>query len=173
MSSNLTISIVTVCKNDASGLEKTLKSVLQQSYPNIEHVIIDAASSDGSAEIAASYPHIKKHVSEIDQGVYDGMNKGIGLCEGDYILFLNSGDYLDSDDAIETIVHRGLDADIISCDLVIAPMKGEPWLFCPPETARASFLKQSFLPHPSTFFRRSLFWRVGLYDLSYRYAAGL
>ena len=92
------LSIITINYNNAEGLRKSLASVAEQTYPNIEHIIIDAASTDGSVDIIKEYARACKHTvvwsSEPDGGVYAGMNKGIRRATGDYVFILNSGDVL-------------------------------------------------------------------------------
>lgn len=94
-------SIITVTYNAESTLERTLQSVAQQTYPHIEHLIIDGASKDNTLKIARRYPHAIVH-SEPDKGLYDAMNKGLRLATGDYLCFLNAGDTLHSK---ETLAH--------------------------------------------------------------------
>lgn len=94
-------SIITVTYNAESTLERTLQSVAQQTYPHVEHLIIDGASKDHTLEIARRYPHAIVH-SEPDKGLYDAMNKGIHLATGNYLCFLNAGDTLHSN---ETLAH--------------------------------------------------------------------
>ena len=86
-------SIITVTYNAEDTLERTLQSVAQQTYPHIEHLIIDGASTDKTLEIAHRYPHAILH-SEPDHGLYDAMNKGLRLATGDFLCFLNAGDTL-------------------------------------------------------------------------------
>jgi Glycosyltransferases involved in cell wall biogenesis len=93
-----TLSIITVNFNNNGGLKKTLSSVSQQSFAFYEHIIIDACSTDGSLETIVEYAkdnsHVTFWVSEQDKGIYDGMNKAIDHSSGEYLLFLNSGDFL-------------------------------------------------------------------------------
>lgn len=86
------ISIVTVCYNAAVSIEKTIGSVLKQDYPEIEYIIVDGMSCDGTYEIVMKYCSHALIIHEPDQGIYDAMNKGIKEASGDYIYFLNSGD---------------------------------------------------------------------------------
>ena len=103
------LSIITINYNNAKGLRKTLASVASQTYRNIEHVIVDAASKDNSVEVIKEYASTSTHsviwFSEKDKGIYDGMNKGICKATGDYIQILNSGDILASDDVTERMIN--------------------------------------------------------------------
>ena len=95
------VSIITVNYNDKEGLQSTIDSVKRQKFRDFEHIIIDAASTDGSVDfIKAHQDRFSYWVSEKDEGIYDGMNKGIAQAKGKYVLFLNSGDYLISKDAL-------------------------------------------------------------------------
>ena len=90
---NLLISVITVVKNGGKYLEQTIQSVTNQSYDNIEYIIIDGESTDGTLDLLKKYEHkISYWVSEPDNGIYDAMNKGVKLSSGEYIYFLNSGD---------------------------------------------------------------------------------
>lgn len=89
------ISIITVVRNDVSHISSTIESVLSQSYPSIEYIVIDGASTDGTKEVIEKYADCMNYwKSEPDKGVYDAMNKGIALSTGDFVYFLNSGDTL-------------------------------------------------------------------------------
>ena len=100
------MTIVTVVKNDASGIRKTIDSVIEQDYGNIEYVIKDGGSTDGTLEIikdaASAYPFIR-YVSSKDGGIYDAMNQAMRLVTGDYVNFLNSGDYFASSFVISRV----------------------------------------------------------------------
>ena len=93
------LSIITINRNDAQGLEKTLESIWKkQSFKDFEHIIIDGASTDNSINIIKKYAsHLSYWVSEPDKGIYNAMNKGIIKAKGNYLLFLNSGDWLEND----------------------------------------------------------------------------
>ena len=102
----ISITIITVCRNAEKVLEGTIQSVITQTYPNIQYIIVDGASTDGTLDIInkyqASYPI--SYISEPDQGIYDAMNKGIMMASGDYIEFLNAGDRLYEITTVEDIV---------------------------------------------------------------------
>ena len=89
------ISVITVVRNDVEHISKTIESVLYQSYPAIEYIVIDGASTDGTNDVIERYSdRLRTWISEPDKGVYDAMNKGIALSMGDFVYFLNSGDTL-------------------------------------------------------------------------------
>ena len=116
---NIKISIVTVCFNSAKTIEKTIKSVLGQDYDNIEYIIIDGNSTDGTQEIIRKYEDkIAYWVSEPDNGIYDAMNKGIQAATGELIAFMNSGDWYE-DGAISAVVEKYIctHADVLYGDV--------------------------------------------------------
>lgn len=99
------ITVVTVCFNAESIIEETIKSVLSQTYEDIEYIIIDGRSTDSTRQIIDKYAdRISKIISEPDKGIYDAMNKGIALATGDYINFMNAGDTFSSNEAIKEVV---------------------------------------------------------------------
>jgi glycosyltransferase involved in cell wall biosynthesis len=105
------VSIITTTYNSALTIEDTIKSVLDQDYPDIEYIIIDGGSTDGTMDIVNKYKdRIANIVSEKDEGMYDAMNKGIKLATGDVVGILNSDDIYTSNDVIRTVVEK-LEAD--------------------------------------------------------------
>ncbi len=109
------VTVVTVVYNDAENIEKTLLSVLNQQYPNLEYIVIDGGSRDGTVDIIKKYKnHITHWVSERDQGIYDAMNKGIDLASGEWIIFINSYDLFYCEKTIhEVFKDAPKDADFI------------------------------------------------------------
>ena len=109
------LSIITVNFNDAEGLERTIKSVISQTFHDYEFIIIDGGSIDGSVDVIKQYEnHIDYWVSEKDGGIYPGMNKGLRQAKGDYLNFMNGGDCYHSEDVLEKIFALETDADIIT-----------------------------------------------------------
>ncbi|RNL51126.1 glycosyltransferase family 2 protein [Pedobacter jejuensis] len=149
------ISIITINLNNKIGLEKTIQSVINQSYSHIEYIIIDGNSTDGSQELLSN-PKIFKAISEDDSGIYNAMNKGIQLASGEYCLFLNSGDFLVDMNVIEKvsriITERNSQDDIIYGDLKISTFDR-----IYPDNISLNYLLDDSLPHPSSFIRRTLF----------------
>ena len=121
------ITIVTVSFNAISTIEQTISSVINQTYPNIEYIIIDGGSTDGTVDIIKKYTDkISYWVSEPDKGIYDAMNKGIHLAKGKWINFMNSGDTLYDNMVIEKVIDKAnLDSDIIYGNTNILLSHGE------------------------------------------------
>lgn len=158
------ISIVTINYNDLSGLKKTMESVFEQSYQEIEYIVIDGGSTDGSTDyIKSQQASLNYWVSEKDSGIYNAMNKGIAKATGDYILFLNSGDWLAGVDVLEAVNPSRFTEDLISCGLRVI---GDDIDYAKviPNKIGFAYMFTSTLPHQSTFIRRSLFKTVGNYD---------
>ena len=111
------ISFITIVLNDSVGLERTLRSVLDQNSPYIEHIVVDGVSTDGSIDIVKKYEwYLGAWISEPDQGIYDAMNKGITLAKGAWICMLNAGDVLEPKvihEIIKVLVSRG--SPILTC----------------------------------------------------------
>jgi len=168
----LPLTIITVNYNNKKGLQRTLKSVASQKFRNFEHIIIDAASNDGSLEVIKSYEtKISYWVSEPDRGIYHGMNKGITAAKGTYLLFLNSGDYLIDENAL-TLELENINTDIGFGYHTVADASGKlVSIDYKDREIDFGFFVMSTLPHSSTFIRKSLFQKFGYYDETYKIAA--
>ena len=158
------LTIITVNLNNRNGLEKTITSVLSQTYKEFEYIVIDGGSTDGSIEIISqNAAALSDWVSEPDSGIYHAMNKGIAMSKSTYVLFLNSGDVLLDKNTLGNVVPRLHSVDIIYGDLrIIHKEKYEDHLY--PEKLTFSYFIQKSLGHPASFIKRSLFDDVGLYD---------
>lgn len=167
------ISIITVCYNSAVTLHDTIQSVCHQDYDNIEYIIVDGGSQDGSQAIAESYgAKINKLISEPDQGIYDAMNKGIACATGEVIALLNSDDVYAHTGVISTIARFFADPRLEVCfgDLVYFNQSAPESIvrywragaFKP-----GAFAKGWSPPHPAFFVRRQVYERYGGFDLSY------
>ena len=109
------LSIITVNYNDAKGLERTIISVISQTFRDFEFIVIDGGSTDGSVDVIKKYEsNIDYWVSEADGGIYQGMNKGLRKAKGSYVNFMNSGDSFHAPDVLEQIFSLNTDADIIT-----------------------------------------------------------
>lgn len=171
---SMKISIITVTYNAEATIERTLESVAQQTYPDVEHLIIDGASKDKTLEIAHRYPHAIVY-SEPDKGLYDAMNKGLKRATGDFLCFLNAGDKLHSQ---ETLAHI---ASSVSDNSPIGVLYGDTHIvdnegtfirnrrLTPPEHLTWRSFKQGMLVcHQAFYINR----QIALpYDTTYRFSA--
>lgn len=107
---NYKLSVITVCYNAAKTIEKTIMSVINQSYNNIECIVVDGASTDGTLSILDKYQNKIKYISKVDNGIYDAMNKGLRIATGDFVLFLGADDTLADYDSISN-VFKNIDSD--------------------------------------------------------------
>lgn len=107
------LSVITIVYNNVKDIERTLVSVLNQTYAGIEYIVVDGSSNDGTLNIIKKYQnHIAKLISEKDEGIYDAMNKGLSLATGDYVIFMNSGDEFYDADTVAAVFASADDADI-------------------------------------------------------------
>ena len=165
------LSIVTINYNNKAGLLKTIESVLSQTYQHFEYIIIDGGSKDGSADIIQQNAEkITYWVSEKDAGIYDAMNKGIAVARGEYLLMLNSGDFLVNNKVLERVFKTDFHHDIVFGDL-LWDENGKTFPQTFPNKLSFKFFKNHSLGHPCTFIRRSLHQSVGLYDVTMKIAA--
>ncbi len=168
------LSIITINRNNAEGLEKTLRSVAAQSFREFEYIVIDGASTDGSVEVIkkyeAQFAHLK-WVSEPDQGIYNAMNKGVHKTTGDYIQILNSGDCLASNDIIERMLAALKEAgnpSILYGNMVKCFPDGRKMVdkcFAGQEITMLGMYTGT-LNHDPAYVRRDLFEKYGYYDES-------
>lgn len=165
------VTIVTVSLNARADLQKTLTSVAAQEHCNVEHVIVDGASTDGTPDFLASLrdPRVR-WISEPDSGIYEAMNKAVMLAKGEYLLALNAGDTFVSGKSLAGAL-RYLDgeSDIIAFD-VLPSGAGKHAKHTHESLMRRLGLKIPY-PHQGCFIRRDLFARIGMYDETYRVAA--
>ncbi len=170
------ISVITVCYNSQSTIQKAIDSVAWQTWPSIEHIVVDGASRDDTVSIIqANAQKIAHFVSEPDTGVYEAMNKGLQLATGDVIAFLNSDDVYHDAKALETVAlamkDEGLDAlygdvEFFNADNPAVTVRiYDSGQFCPARLARG------WMPaHPALFVRREIYRRFGYFREDYRIA---
>lgn len=167
------VSVITLTYNSELTIEDTVNSVQSQTYPNIEHVIIDNVSSDSTLKLIKSLYSGKENIlkvkSEKDKGISDGFNRGIEAASGEILVFLNSDDVYQEKDLIEKVVKAFEDPEVMFVhgdmffeDLEFGSNRRRP-LFC-------SLTYGMPFNHPTMFIRRSLYDKIGKFDLSYRYA---
>lgn len=163
------LTIITINRNNANGLKRTLTSVLSQSVTDFEYIVIDGASSDGSLEILKTQntkhrTQNFKFISEPDSGIYNAMNKAIAMATGDYLLFINSGDELADSNVVKSFeAYVNEDSELCSGDLLLINNNEQKKLKAPKEIS-LSYCLQGGLTHPNTFIRKSLFEKYGYYN---------
>jgi glycosyltransferase involved in cell wall biosynthesis len=174
----LKISIITISFNAKATIEKTLKSVANQSYNNIEHIIVDGASTDGTLSLLESNrDQLKALISEPDKGIYDAMNKGIKIATGDIIGFLNSDDFYSRNDVLSKVAKvfiknpslDGCYADLIYTARFDTSKHIRYWRSN--EFIQGSFSKGWCPPHPTFFVRSSVYKKFGNFNLNYSIAS--
>ena len=162
------ISIITVNKDNAVGLKKTIDSIVNQTYTDYEWIVIDAASKDGSVDLIKQYAHhISYWVSEPDGGIYAGMNKGIMKATGEYVYFLNSGDLLVNNEVLQSIVDLSLLGDVVLGKInICSDEKGiiKKDYMVPYSDITLFSLYLYGIPHQASLIKRTLFDECGLYD---------
>lgn len=161
--------------NNVRDIERTINSVINQTYKKIEYIVIDGKSTDGTLDVIEKYRNqISKIVSEPDKGIYDAMNKGISLATGDYILFMNSGDEIYDEQTVQDVFDSSLGADIYYGE---TEMYDDNWKSlgrrrheAPEDFDWTSFRFGMNISHQAIYIRRSI---VTPYDLKYKYSSDI
>lgn len=170
------ISIITVCFNSAETIKDTIKSIASQDYPDIEHIIIDGGSSDGTLDIIASASSVNRYISEPDAGIYDAMNKGLAMATGEVIGILNADDMYAQVNVISRIAAVFEDESVDACyaDLVYVKQHNTTKIvrYWKSNPFRTGTFKNGWMPpHPTFFARRKVYESYGKFDLNYSIAA--
>jgi glycosyltransferase involved in cell wall biosynthesis len=169
------ISIITVCYNTEATIEETIKSVVAQTYKNIEYIIIDGNSKDATVSILNKHEAlITNWISEPDKGLYDAMNKGIKMATGDFVGILNSDDTFNSNTVVEEIVdfHKQNNIEASVGNIIQHKESGKIVRLYSSKSWNPEKLKIGFMPpHPSIFFKRELFKKYGNYVLGFKIGA--
>ena len=172
---NPKLSVITIVYNNVVAIERTMLSVLNQTYLNIEYIIIDGASTDGTKEIIQKYKErIAKFISEPDKGLYDAMNKGLALATGDYVLFMNSGDEIYASETVSEVFATAPSGDIYYGE---TEMFDENWNslgqrrhHAPEHFDWHSFKFGMNVSHQAIYIKRSL---TEPYNLAYKYSSDI
>ena len=165
------ISIITISFNAKATIEKTLQSVANQLYKNIEHIIVDGGSKDNTLEICNSFPHVSKIKSDPDNGVYDAFNKGLKLATGDVVGFLNADDIFYNENSVQEIVSAFLnnETDIVYGNLDYVNKEAKVirnWTSRPYEKG---LVKKAWMPaHPTFYCKKEVYDRLGGYNDSFK-----
>jgi len=169
------LSVITIVYNNAKDIERSVLSVLNQTYPAIEYIVIDGGSKDGTMDILNMYKNrLAVLLSEPDKGIYDAMNKGLALATGDYVLFMNSGDEIYAPDTVAKVFASAGNADIYYGE---TEMYDDKWhsLGKRRHQAPETFTWRSFqygmsISHQAIYVKRSI---TSPYDLGYRYSSDI
>lgn len=166
--------VITVCRNEASTIGDTVRSLLAQSYQNKEYIIIDGGSTDGTLEEIEKYAHgIKTVRQQKGKGIYNAMNEGISLATGDYVHFLNAGDLFYSSQILDLVARTIRDADepdIVYGNRIIVNGKRERFVRSYPSITLER-LKEGMICHQVIFSKRELFEKNGGFDESFSIVA--
>ncbi|MEZ7505843.1 glycosyltransferase family 2 protein [Flavobacterium sp. Arc2] len=164
---NPKISIITIVYNDKIGLEKTINSVLNQDFKDFEFIVIDGLSTDGSSDLANKYiEHITKYVREKDNGIADAFNKGLKFCNGDWVYFLNAGDFFAENNTLTKIYNSFLSlskSSIVSGKVKIVDVNQVPLGYNHPngKVSIDDLLNRNIIAHQATFVKLEVFNKIG------------
>lgn len=160
------ISLITINFNDAIGLKKTIDSVIHQTFVDFEYIIIDGGSTDSSVDhIKENAEHIEYWITEPDKGVYNAMNKGILAAKGDYLLFLNSGDWFCNKESLGILANNTGNFDIIYGDNFYVHSENKIQENKLPDLITFNYLAfVNGLPHQATLIKKDFILKQGLYD---------
>lgn len=165
------ITVITVVYNNVKDIEKTIKSVIEQTYKSIEYIVIDGGSTDGTLDIIKRYGnHISYWTSEPDKGIYDAMNKGIVHAKGEWISFMNAGDCFTSNHVLSQMaINLTPDIDILRGNIIrIYPHFKVKSVGVTKQTPSLIDMFKNTFHHQATLIRSSLFKKYGLYSLDYK-----
>lgn len=170
------ISIITVCYNSEATIETTIQSVAAQTYKNIEYIVVDGSSKDGTLDIIKRHEDkITKWVSEPDKGLYDAMNKGIGMATGDVIGLINSDDLFCDNKAIEKVMDifiKNPSLDSVYADLYYVAQNDINKIIRKWITGRQRKFNKGWHPaHPTLYIKKNVYKKHGLFDLTFKLAA--
>lgn len=174
---DLKISVITVVLNSQKTIETTINSVLEQNYPNLEYIIIDGGSTDGTKEIIEKYgERISRFVSEIDKGIYDALNKGIKMATGDIVGVLNSDDFYANNNVLKTIANefRTYNVDSFFADVrFVSDLNLTKTIrYISGKSFKLFKLRFGFMPpHPTLYIKRKYFEEYGYYKTDYKIAS--
>jgi glycosyltransferase involved in cell wall biosynthesis len=161
----MTLTIITINYNNYQGLQKTVMSVLGQTFNDYDYIVIDGNSTDGSKTFLISISNTNfSYTSEPDLGIYNAMNKGIKMAKGDYLLFLNSGDYLYNIDVLLKVSHYFTYNKSFMSGHLNYIKESKDVIREHPEKLSFSYLINNSLSHPSTFIKKKMFESYGLYN---------
>lgn len=165
------VSVITINFENLSGLTKTFQSVIAQDYPDLEYLVIDGGSKDGTLEfLKENSSKITFWQSEKDAGVYDAMNRGIMHAAGDYLLFLNSGDHFLDQTSLSHLIKNSSGENLVFGDLKVQE-SDKVWIKTYPDKLNFRYFYFESLPHPACLISKKLFEKIGSYDCKLKIVA--
>lgn len=172
-------SIITVCYNSEKTINKTIESLMNQSYEDFEYIIVDGGSTDRTVEIIKSFKdkagNKVEYISEPDNGIYDAMNKGVKLSQGEYIVFMNSDDWFEQDSLknVSKIIKENREIDIVFGNIkAIRKYKNKLYYKVKiPNTQLLDLRKGMIFSHQTMFTKKSVFNSINYFDVNYKIAA--
>lgn len=173
----MVVTIITATYNSASSLEDCIKSVISQTYKNIEYIIIDNCSTDSTLDIAKTYSdNVSRIISEPDKGIFDALNKGIQIASGDIIGFLHADDFYANSTVIENVISKfeGNTCDSLYGDLqYVAKYNTQKIIrnWIAGDYKAKKLLNGWMPPHPTFFVKRKCYQKYGMFNLNYKIAA--
>jgi len=163
----MVLSIITINYNNAQGLKQTINSVVGQTFKDYEYIVIDGGSTDDSVNVIRQQQHISYWISEPDGGIYNAMNKGLLKAKGDYVLMLNSGDYLIDNYILEKIFENIKLRDIVYGNILWTDtLRNYEESY--PEKLTFQYFRTNSIGHQAAFVRKRVHDIVGLYDERYK-----
>ncbi len=169
------ISVITISFNSAATIESTIASVLAQDHPDIEYIVKDGGSKDGTLEILKKYESRIKWISQADKGIYDAMNQGLEMATGEVIGLLNSDDFYATNDVLSTVnrIFETQNAESLYADLQYVDYQDTTKVirnWQAKEYDKSNFLKGWMPPHPTFFLKRSHYDKYGFFNPEFRSA---
>ena len=165
------VSVITVCLNAVNTLERTIQSVISQTYPDVEYIIVDGGSTDGTIDIIRKHEsRISRWISEKDKGISDAFNKGLSLSKGDWIAFLNAGDAYHDTDSLQRLKFASNGHDIVFGGLRHIKVNKPPSYYDPMEVDGDIYWLRRSIPHQSSIVSRKVFEDIGAFDVNLKYA---
>jgi glycosyltransferase involved in cell wall biosynthesis len=166
------LSVITVCMNPGSGLLSTIQSVKSQIFRDFEYIIIDGQSNDGTKELVDGFPEIiSGFLSEADNGIYDAMNKGISYSKGEFLIFLNAGDYFSTEYSLQIINNLVCqnNPDIYFGKIIWVDPENNQVITSEHDYLRFSHqLMSGNFPHPATIYTKDAFYKYGSFNKQFR-----
>ena len=168
-----TLTIITICYNIKDEIERTCKSIIDQTWQDFEWIVVDGGSTDGTVDVLKKYAdRIDVLISEKDSGIYNAMNKGIKLAHGTWLNFMNGGDCFAANDVLEKVFKdKEYNADVLYGDMRIQKKGKEVHINHYPNEVNKTYFKHGRIGHQAAFIKYDLFEKYGMYNEKYKIAS--